>query len=1413
MGVVSWSWGDILMAQYHEQQNVAQGKKTVKRSILRRVAKLCAWLFGGTLGVVVLALVIVLVGINTGAGKRLLERKITPLSGGMVTLSGLSGTLPLSVAFDHLDVRDTQGVWLALDHFDVHWSPLSLLHKTLHVDAVRIGQIQVRRAPVSDTTKVQAEQSASSSGGLPNWGVQLDQLAVDRIVLGAAFTGHEMAFDVHGHMRVDTLAPVGAGLSVQNLPDVDAGLKVTRLDAPGQVELTLGTPARQIKLHVNAHEEVGGALQTIAGLSVLEPLTVSVGLDGPRDAAVLETHAAAGPAQLDATGTLDLLANRLNLHVKGNAPAMTLRPGIGWNSIALDTVLHGPFKGPSGQGVLEVDALSAAGAGVDHLSMHFDGQENADQAQSFAHLTAHILGLRIPGADPTLLAGAPLDADVMAHPFAQGRPVDVHVTHPLFTVGVQAALDPAVQAHIVASLPDLAPLARLGHVDLAGKAGLEADLALPKTAQDDVHVQGQGTLDIAGGQPQALHLIGHDGRFAFDVSQSTARGVTLKHVGLDGRALHVLLDGALGADAAKTLNAHLALGLSDLGQAAPALHGHTDVKADVNGPLADFAVKAGLAGDIGANDVPVGPVALDVEAQHLPAHPQAHIVGHGTLDRAPFVLDTQVRRDDAGTFFVTLDRLGWNSVSGKGALRLPSGAKVPLGDLDLAVRNLADFRRITGQNIGGHVVLALHTTEAANAPARVTLGLDGALSAPQATVRTLTLNGFVDDPTGTPIPNLALNLVGLRVHQASGDMTGGLKATVQGPQTALDIKALGAFQNVMGAPASLNTVARLNVPDKSVQLMRLEALAKGERLAVSGTSLIRFGERMGVDHLHMTVAPAGVAPAVLDVRGEIKPRLALDATLDHLTPALAKPFAPDLNARGVISAKAHVTGTLAEPSGTVAVMAQGLHMATGPAASLPAANVQANAVLAGKTARIDTRFDAGSRIGLTANGTVPLSPTGALALATKGHVDLDIANAVLGAQGMETHGQVGLDMHIAGTAQQPRASGTVHVQNVSFNSYAQGVSLTGINGTVVAAGDTLNIQHILAHAGQGTIAVDGSVGVFRPGLPVELAIVSQNATPIASDLITATINTNLRIHGQAKTRLDVDGHIGLPAVTVNIPDSLPASVPQLDVIRPGQKVTQSTSALVIGLGIDVNSPGQFLVRGHGLDAEMAGNLHVGGVSTAPVVTGGFDLRRGNFNLAGINLTFTHGRVGFNGAGVNHRLDPTLDFRADRNAKGTLASLLVSGYASAPKLDFTSVPHQPRDEVLAILLFGTDSHSLSTMQLAELGAAVAQLAGGSSFDPMAKVRNALGLDRLAIGGGGGVNNGGTSVEAGKYVMKGVYVGAKQAMSGTGTQAQVQVDLTKRLKLNTTVGTGGQVTGFTTPENDPGSSVGLSYGYDY
>src|SRR6202012_1316886 len=121
-------------------------------------------------------------------------------------------------------------------------------------------------------------------------------------------------------------------------------------------------------------------------------------------------------------------------------------------------------------------------------------------------------------------------------------------------------------------------------------------------------------------------------------------------------------------------------------------------------------------------------------------------------------------------------------------------------------------------------------------------------------------------------------------------------------------------------------------------------------------------------------------------------------------------------------------------------------------------------------------------------------------------------------------------------------------------------------------------------------------------------------------------------------------------------------------------------------------------------------------------------------------------------------------------------------------------------------FGQSTQQLSPFQLAAIAQAAASFGGVGGSDPLAAMRGGLGLDRLLVNTASG-SNAGATVEAGKYVANGVYVGAKQGTSG-GSQAQVQIDLTKHLKLQTTLCTGGTPATGITPENDPGSSLGLT-----
>jgi translocation and assembly module TamB len=225
--------------------------------------------------------------------------------------------------------------------------------------------------------------------------------------------------------------------------------------------------------------------------------------------------------------------------------------------------------------------------------------------------------------------------------------------------------------------------------------------------------------------------------------------------------------------------------------------------------------------------------------------------------------------------------------------------------------------------------------------------------------------------------------------------------------------------------------------------------------------------------------------------------------------------------------------------------------------------------------------------------------------------------------------------------------------------------------------------------------------------------------------------------------------------------------------------------------------------------------------------------RGTFALAGTSLNFTSGKVSFNGEGLKGRIDPTLDFIAQSSVVyngPTTVTLHVTGFADSPKIALSSSPSLPQDDLLGLLLFGKPASQLTALQLAETGAALASLSGigiggggggGSKWNPLTWFKKWFGLNTLSVGsasaqgggasGGGGASSG-ASITAGKYVSKRVYVAATQTTNGT-SQVQVNVDLSEYLKLQTRLGNGTATAQGTTPENDPGSSIGLAWQMPY
>jgi translocation and assembly module TamB len=567
----------------------------------------------------------------------------------------------------------------------------------------------------------------------------------------------------------------------------------------------------------------------------------------------------------------------------------------------------------------------------------------------------------------------------------------------------------------------------------------------------------------------------------------------------------------------------------------------------------------------------------------------------------------------------------------------------------------------------------------------------------------------------------------------------------------------------------------------------------------------------------------GAQQAVLQLEGEISPELDVRASLRRVEPALVNVFVLGLLATGTIEAQAQLKGSLASPTGQVRLDATGLSAADDAALGLPPLDLHATAQLMGDSAEIEARLVAGTASKLELIGKAPLDADGEWNLKVDGGLDVGIINPILEARGQHASGNLVVDATVGGTVAAPRIEGSLNLSKGSVRDYARGLGLTDITAEIVGSEGSLQIKSLRAAAAPGTVTMTGTIGVLQAGVPLDLLIKADNAQPLVSKLVTANLNANLHVSGTALAHLDIAGKVHLNRTLIGVPNSLPPNVAVLDVRRRGKPKVIPERPLVIGLDIAVQAPQEFLVQGRGLDAEMGGDLHIGGTTDSPAVTGNFDLipGRGSLSIAGNRLNITAGRVSFGGAGLQTKIDPMLDFTAQSTTSNQTATVRIFGLADAPQFEFTSNTGAPPDVIMAQLMFGKDPSQLTALELAQAGAALVTLSGvggDGGLNPLVKLQRSLGLDRLTLGSGATTNTAagpestGASIAAGRYISKRVYIEAKQTTLGT-SQLETDVDLTKHLKLQTRVGNGTASVQGATPENDPGSSVGLVYQFEY
>jgi translocation and assembly module TamB len=150
--------------------------------------------------------------------------------------------------------------------------------------------------------------------------------------------------------------------------------------------------------------------------------------------------------------------------------------------------------------------------------------------------------------------------------------------------------------------------------------------------------------------------------------------------------------------------------------------------------------------------------------------------------------------------------------------------------------------------------------------------------------------------------------------------------------------------------------------------------------------------------------------------------------------------------------------------------------------------------------------------------------------------------------------------------------------------------------------------------------------------------------------------------------------------------------------------------------------------------------------------------------------------------------PTLDVVAE-HARGDLtAEIRMHGLLSNPKFELRSIPEFPQDEIISRILFGKSTATITPLQAAQLGLAVASMDGsGSGKSITDRMSDSLGVDTVEFRESGTEGAGGAAeLVAGKYFSEDLYVEFNQSLNTRGGSIRVQYEITPNFSVETETG---------------------------
>ena len=185
----------------------------------RVIIKAFQWIAAG--GILLILLLSLLFGLlQTRSGKRklldwIVSRAVKGPEIGMEA-GELRGLVPFDMSLDTLIIRDKYGELINLDGLRLHWSPMALFHKKIHIRTLEATAVLINRLPPS------LKKEETQRKRWPEWPPHIPPFLIERVyigklALGQSMIGQKAVFTIDGRMHTpDETGGITASMRISN---------------------------------------------------------------------------------------------------------------------------------------------------------------------------------------------------------------------------------------------------------------------------------------------------------------------------------------------------------------------------------------------------------------------------------------------------------------------------------------------------------------------------------------------------------------------------------------------------------------------------------------------------------------------------------------------------------------------------------------------------------------------------------------------------------------------------------------------------------------------------------------------------------------------------------------------------------------------------------------------------------------------------------------------------------------------------------------------------------------------------------------------------------------------------------------------------------------------------------------------